>query len=105
MLSNKVTKVSSEIDNLFTSNEKVILNTIDLYKAIGLEKVKLMSKNHHLKQYAPKEVFLFLLLFPIFSVKNVKGCLDSSIKRYLEAEKDTLYRFKNDSFINWRAIL
>ena len=99
MLTNKVTKVFSEINDFFTSSEKAILKTIDLYKAIGLEKVKLISKGHHLQQYAPQEIFLFLLLFPLFSVKNVKSYLESSLKQYLEAEKDTLYRFKNDRFM------
>jgi len=105
MLSNKITKVFSEISDFFTSSEQAILNTIDIYRTIGLERTHLISKDHHLQQYAPKEIFLFLLLFPLFSVKNVKGYLNSSLKPYLEAEKDTLYRFKNDSFINWRGIL
>lgn len=105
MLSDKVTKVFSEISDFFTSSEQAIFNTIDIYKAINLERIKLISNQHHLQQYAPKEIFLFLLLFPLFSVKNVKSYLDSSLKHYLEAEKDTLYRFKNDSFINWRGIL
>ena len=81
------------------------METIGLYKTIGLGNVGLLSKEHHLQQYLPKEIFLALLLFPLFSVKNVRGYLSSCLERYLEASKDTLYRFKNDSSINWRGIL
>ena len=105
MLPSKFTKVFSEISGFFTSSEKAILNTVDLYKAIGLGKVNLISKNHHLQRYLPKEIFLALLLFPLFSVRNVRGYLGSNLKRYLEAGKDTLYRFKNDSWVNWRGVL
>lgn len=105
MLPSKFTKVFSEISEFFTSSEKAIMETVELYKAIGLGKVGMVPKKHHLQRYLPKEIFLALLLFPLFSVKNVKGYLDSCLKRYLEASKDTLYRFKNDSHINWRSIL
>jgi hypothetical protein len=100
MLPNKINKIFSEISDFFSSSEKAIFNTIDLYKSIGLEKVKMVSKQHHLQVYSPKELFLLLLLFPLFSVKNIKGYLESGLKSYIEAEKNTLYRFKNNSFID-----
>jgi hypothetical protein len=45
------------------------------------------------------------LLFPLFSIKNIQGYLSSSLRPYLEAQKDTFYRFKNSSFIKWRSVL
>jgi len=48
---------------------------------------------------------LGLLLFPIYFIPNVYSYTKHSLRSTLEASKNTFYRFKNNSKVNWRNII
>lgn len=105
MLQNKSNKIFSEINNFFTSSEKAIYRITELYRMLKISQINLGIKDLNQGTYFKGDIFLALLLFPLFSIKNIQGYLSSSLKPYLEAQKDTFYRFKNSSFIKWRTVL
>jgi len=105
MLQNKSTKILSEINNFFTSSEKAVFKTLELFKALNLSNIKLEIKDYKQATYKKSDILLILLLFPLFSVKNTNNLLKSKLGSYLNSKKDVYYRFKNNSFINWRSLL
>jgi len=105
MLQNKSNKILSEIKDFFTSGEKGVLKTIDLFKILNLSNLNFGVKDFEQASYKKGEVFLILLLFPLFRVKNIRMAIDNRLTKYIDAQKDVYYRFKNNSFINWRKVL
>lgn len=74
-------------------------------KALQIPKIKFELQNNWPQQYRRQDILLGMLLMPLFSIKNVSGYLHSTLQEYLQAGKDTLYRFKNESSISWRKIV
>lgn len=105
MLPCKSTKIISEISNFFTSGEKVISKVVELYKLIKMTNTKLGVIQSEQSIYPKNDLFLLLLLFPLYSIANVNCYLSNALSKHLEAKKDTFYRFKNNSLINWRKIM
>ena len=105
MLGNKSTKVFSETNSFFTSNEKGIYRIMELYRSLKLNKLNFGLKQAEQSQYAKSDILLCLLLFPVFSIKNVHGYCRHSLSALLEARKNTFYRFKNNCHINWRNLV
>ena len=105
MLRNKSTKVFSETSNFFTSTEKGIYRIMELYRSLKLKKINMGVKQMPQSTFHKGDLLLGLLLFPVYSIKNVHGYCRHSLKRTLEARKNTFYRFKNDYQVNWRSIL
>jgi hypothetical protein len=105
MLPNKSTKIFSELNDFLTSSEKGILRIMDIYKKLDLHKIKIGHQDFPQASYRRCDLLLCLMLFPIFQVKNVYGYLDSTLNNFFEARKNTLYRLKNDSTVNWRHIV
>lgn len=105
MLQHKSNKVLTEIHNFFSSQEKAISTTLRVMKALKIEKLKFERNNHWPEKYNRQDILLGLLLFPLFSIKNVSGFVQSSLQDLILAGKDTMYRFKNDSTIPWRELL
>jgi hypothetical protein len=105
MLRNKSTKVFSETNNFFTSTEKGIFRIMELYRSLKLHKLNFgitqAPQSIHLKE----DIMLGLLLFPIYSIKNVHSYCKQALCKFLEAKKNTFYRFKNDYSIEWRNII
>jgi len=104
MSQHKSNKVFSEINDFFSSHEKAVSKTMMVVKALKIPKIKFEPKNHWPEQYFRQDILLTLLLMPLFSIKNVAGYTKSTLHDYLQAGKDTLYRFKNESSIPWRKI-
>ena len=96
MLRSKSTKLFSEITCFFSTSEKAIIKTMEVYKVVKIAPIKFEKENNWPKEYKPKDLLLVLLLMPLFSAKNVAQYLTSSIFQYIETSKATLYRFKND---------
>lgn len=105
MLQNKGTKFFSEVNNFFTSSEKAIFRITELYRVLNISKMNFGITEHKQSMYFKGDIFLALLLFPLFSIKNIQNYLSSSLLPYFEAQKDTFYRFKNNLQINWRRVL
>ncbi len=104
MLRNKVNKIFSETNDFFTSSEKAVSKTMKIYNALKISQVKFTAKSNWPEKYSRVDLLLTLLLFPLFSVKNIRDYLVSALYEYLNASKDTLYRFKNDCKNDWRSI-
>lgn len=105
MLQNKSNKILSEISDFFTSGEKGVLKTIELFKVLNLSNIKLGIVDFNQAFYKKENVLLILLLFPLFSVKNIRQAMQNRLTGYFDAKKDVYYRFKNNPFINWRRVL
>ena len=105
MLQNKGNTILSEIKDFFTSSEKGILKTISLFQMLNLSDIKFGIKDFNQASYKKGEIFLVLLLYPLFSVKNVHMAMKNRLSGYIDAHKDVYYRFKNNADINWRRIL
>ena len=105
MLGNKSTKVFSETNSFFTSNEKGIYRIMELYRSLKLNKLNIGLKQSEQSKYDKSDILLGLLLFPVFSIKNVHGYCKHALVTLLEAKKNTFYRFKNDCLVNWRGLV
>ena len=105
MPQHKFNKVFSEINDFFSSQEKAVSKTMMVIKALKIPGIKFESKNNWPEQYCRQDILLTLLLMPLFSIKNVAGYAQSTLYDSLQAGKDTLYRFKNESSISWRKVI
>ncbi len=105
MLHGKSTKIFSEINNYFTSQEKAILQISNLFAYLKLNKMKLNVTQPNQTQHDKRDLLYMLLLFPLFSINKVSGYYESALYKYLSAGKDTFYQFKNDSRVVWRNML
>ena len=105
MLGNKSTKVFSETSNFFTSTEKGIYRIMELYRSVKLHKIRIGKKQAAQSTFEKSDLLLGLLLFPVYSIKNVHGYCKHALSTTLEAKKNTFYRFKNDCSINWRSVV
>ena len=104
MLQCKSKKIISEINDFFTSSEKAIKKTIEVYKALRLHKLKISENIFAQSQYDKSDILLCLLLQPLFALKNVRQYVGSELQLHINAGKDTLYRFKNNSKNEWRKL-
>jgi len=105
MLHHKSTKIFSEISDFLTPSEKGFFRIIELYKKLELHQIKIGHGDFPQASYSKSDLLLCLMLFPVFQVKNVYGYLNSTLETFFEARKNTLYRLKNDSLVNWRGLV
>ncbi len=105
MLTSKSTKIFSETKNFFTSSEKGIIRIMDLYKSFNLNRINLGVKEPAQSTFRKGDILLAMLLFPLFSLSNVYSYTKHSLSESINASKNTFYRFKSNSMINWRGIV
>ncbi len=105
MLRNKSTKVFSETKSFFSSSEKGIYRIMELYKSLQLNKLDIGIKQVPQCEFRKGDLLLALLLFPLHSLSNVRQYTMHPISTTIEAGKNTFYRLKNNSLINWRGLL
>jgi hypothetical protein len=105
MLQHKDTHKISELKNGFTHRwfePDFILSSLTCFK---LSKVNKCFSGIKRKGYRLPSLFGILLSLPFVGHRSVYGLLDSQLSNYIEPRKDTFYRFKNMSTIDWRGIL
>jgi hypothetical protein len=105
MLHSKSTKIFSEITDFFTSSEKAITKYMSVMRTLKTTSLTIPNRSNWPTVYQKNDILNTLLLFAIFSIDNVPGYLQSTLRQYMELAKDTIYRFKNDSSIAWREIV
>ena len=105
MLPSKSTKIFSEMNDFFTSSEKAIKKCMSVMNALKLTSEKIPNRNNWPVCYQRADLLNTLLLFPLFSVEKVPGYLGSALFDYIQAAKDTIYRFKNESGVAWRELV
>ncbi|WP_297693399.1 transposase [uncultured Eudoraea sp.] len=105
MLQDKDTNKISELKSGFTHRwfeTDFILGSLTCLKLSGVSKCFIGIKQ---KGYSLTSLFSVLLSLPYLGQRTVHGLLNSSVGQYIEARKDTFYRLKNTSAIDWRSIL
>jgi len=76
-----------------------------LYKVLKLNNLQIRAKEKPQSTFRKGDLLLGLLLFPHHSLANVYSYSKHPLSSTLEAKKNTFYRFKNDTNINWRSIV
>lgn len=87
-------KKSEIADTLFTILKQFKLGT--LAARSGISKQQGFKAGHILN---------LLILFPFFSISSVRAFYHSGFSRMTQAQKDVLFRLKNNPFYNWRKLL
>jgi hypothetical protein len=103
MLQHKDTHKISELKNGFTHRwfeADFILSSLTCFKLSMANKCFAGLKE---KGYSLASLFGILLSLPFIGQNSVNGLLHSNLGSYIEARKDTFYRFKNLEAINWRG--
>jgi len=104
MLQRKVTTNISELNNFFTSSEKVCETVIRIIRSLKLNSKQFKLAGTNRRTYAPNEVLMLLLLFPLLQLSNVRAYSQSILVKLFKGDKDVFYRFKNNEWVNWRTI-
>ena len=105
MLQHKDTNKISELKRGFTHRwfeTDFILGSLTCLKLSSVSKCFIGIKQ---KGYNLSSLFSILLSLPYLGQRTVHGLLNSTVGQYIEARKDTFYRLKNTSAIDWRNIL
>ena len=102
MLQRKVTTNISELNNFFTSSEKVCETVIRIIRSLKFNSKYFKLTWNNRTTYAPNEVLTLLLLFPLLQLSNVRAYSQSILVKLFKGGKDVFYRFKNNEWVNWR---
>ena len=105
MLQSKSTKLISEISSFFSSEEKSLETIIKVIKGLNINRLKIGIEEFPQASYRKSDLLSLCLLFPVFSIENVRRYLGSTLQVSFLSEKDTLYRFKNNPLFDWRSLL
>jgi len=105
MLQNKSTNYFSEISSFFSKEEKSFSTVIHVIKGLNINRMNLGLEEFAQASYRKSDLLLICLLFPLFSIDNIRRYLGSSLQKHFLSEKDTLYRFKNSPLFDWRDFL
>lgn len=104
MLQGKITTNISELNNFFTSSQKVSDTVIRIIRSLKLGSKQFELRGNAQTCYASNEVLTVLLLFPLLQVSNVREYSLSIMIRLFKGGKDVFYRFKNNELVHWRSI-
>ena len=104
MLQRKVTTNISELNNFFTSSEKVCDTVLRIIRSLKLNSKHFQLTGNNRTTYAPSEVLMVLLIFPLLQLSNVRAYSQSILVKLFKGGKDVFYRLKNNDRVNWRSI-
>ena len=104
MLRHKNTNFISELQNYFSSNEKAITTLFQHLRSLKIFDSQFQKLDKINTQYAGKQIFTLLLLFPLFDVKDISHFAQSCVYQLYKCGKDVLYEFQKTSLINWRKL-
>lgn len=82
-------------------------DTISLKKLFDLFKIPSLCQRNGIvkhKGYPISDILELLFLFPFMSIASVHSFYISRFKEYTTAQKDTLFRLKNNEQLNWRNL-
>lgn len=104
MLQRKDTTNISELNDFFTSSEKVCETVLWIIRSLKLNGRRFELSESGRAIYGPGNILTFLLLFPLFQLSNVRAFSQSVLARLFGGCKDVFYRLKNNELINWRSL-
>ena len=104
MLQGKDTSNISELNDFFTSSEKVCETVLWIIRSLKLNGKRFELNASDRTIYGPGTVLTFLLLFPVFQLPNVRAFSHSVLDKLFRGGKDVFYRLKNNEKVNWRSL-
>lgn len=103
----KGTNIISELNGFFKENDEnrgiYSIMSILNYIRIGEDQIG-MHKNPNCKMTI-KQVFILLVIFPFFMVKNPNNYAKSALNSIFKCHRNMLYRFMQFDNIDWRKII
>ena len=90
----------STIDKLAISDK-----LIDLFRMFNISALCLKNKMIKFKGYSVSDIISVLTLFPFMAISTVNSFMLSRFKQFIDAQKDTFFRLKNNEYYNWRNLL
>ena len=100
----KSRKNISEMQEYFSSSEKAVQTIYRLLCTLKFYKKSFQAVEKINTQYGRKHLFTILLLFPIFSVKDISHFAGSSLYKLCKCGKDVFYTFLNSPLFDWRKL-
>ena len=104
MLQRKDTTNISELNNFFTSSEKVCETVLWIIRSLKFNGKQFELSGSDRSIYGPGSVLTYLLLFPLFQLPNVRAFSQSVLARLFGGGKDVFYRLKNNEMIPLEGI-
>ena len=101
MLHIKDTIKYEQIKSISLKDNISLKNLFDLFTISSLCRKNGMIKH---KGYPVPDILEMLFLFPFMSIASVHSFYQSRFKEFITAQKDTLFRLKNDENLNWRNL-
>lgn len=94
-----------EIKGFFTQPEKAGDTLLNISEKFITPKLKNKFDTLKKRGYFASDILLVLLYLPFLGVSSVWGLFKSGCSNLTEAQKDSYYRLKNNSEIDWRSLL
>jgi hypothetical protein len=79
MLQHKSTQLVSELKNYFSSSEKIFQTLFTELRSLKISDKQFLSADKINSQYTGYQKFILLILFPLFSVKDISHYKESSL--------------------------
>jgi len=78
---------------------------MELYRSLQLNKLDLGIKQMPQSVFRKGDLLLAMLIFPLHSLPNVHKYIKHPVSKHIDASKNTFYRLKNNTQINWRGLV
>jgi len=104
MQQRKDTTNISELNDFFTSSEKVCETILWIVRSLKYNGSRFELSEYDRAVYGPGSVLTYHLLFPLFQLSNVMAFSQSVLSRLFVSGKDLFYRLKNNNLVNWRSL-
>ena len=99
---NNIDEITQTIKDKKSAIADTLFNTLQPFKIGTLASRSSIVKA---KGFRPGELITLLMLFPFFNISAVRSFFHSGYAFLSEAQKDTLFRLKNNPNFNWRRFL
>lgn len=87
------------------SNFSISSKLAELFRLFDLNRLCSRNKMLKLKGFKVSEILSILFLFPFLAIQSVNSLYKSRIKDFVEPQKDTFFRLKNNESHHWRNLL
>ena len=94
-----------ELKGFFTQPEKAGDTLLDISEKFITPKLRREFNAIKKRGYFASDILMVLLYLPFLGVSSVWGLFKSGCSNLTEAQKDSYYRLKNNSDIDWRGLL
>ena len=93
-----------ELQKYFSSEEKAIQTLFRELRSLRIYRRTFQSVDKVNTNYTGKQVFIHLLLFPLFAIKDISHFMESSLYQFYKCGKDVFYEFLNNPLFDWRKL-